>query len=531
MLYAPDYWFLYIVILAPSSILNVIMITNLIIASPTSIFKKNELIYTQKNILFLIPCYNESYEELNETIESFNNQAKIDMHKKALVIVCDGKVHGKGNSNSTDKILVDEILKNYIIESKNIDNAYITWENQYNHVHLHSGIYKNNLPFLLIIKENNIGKRDSLTITRGLCHKFNENLFETYSSLDKEMSKFFLNYNLNRIDAILGTDGDTVLDKNCAYNLIHSLFSYTNTNLMGVCGFVKISPHMSKWNFWTIYQHTEYIYAQVTKRLHQSKFTEKVSCLPGCVQILRVSKETCGSEILNEFNRMPQSDELIHRQIRSYASEDRNHVCLMLHMYPYVITKQSLNAVAYTKIPDNFKVYLSQRRRWSLGAMFNDVILATRAGINLFERISAITNIIAWFFNLFILVATVSLIIILSKMRSFTFNHLIDEISMYLIIIVLGLPMLYLIFVPFWIKLEKYEIVQLYIGIVFWYFINIPMNGLIHINTIFNMDNFSWGKTREIATNNDNINHEIMEIVISTPTEYKTCTTPTSIMF
>lgn len=509
ILFAPNYWYIYILILAPSSILNVWMILNLIIASPTSLLKKKELIYNKKNILFIIPCYNESYDELLETIESFYNQMQIHNHDKILTIVCDGKVHGKGNPYSTDKILVDDILKNYITEEKAIANAYLTWENKYNDVQLHSGLYKNKLPFILIIKENNVGKRDSLTITRGVCYKFNEKLSNTYTLLDSYLIKFFLNNNINRIDAILGTDGDTVLDLNCAYNLIQSLFGYRNTNLMGVCGFVKISPYMNKWSFWTIYQHTEYIYAQVTKRLHQSKFTEKVSCLPGCVQILRVSKETCGTEILNEFNRMPKSNELIHRQIRSYASEDRNHVCLMLHMYPYVITKQSLTAVAYTKIPNNFTVYLSQRRRWSLGATFNDVILATRSGVQFFERIVAFTNIVAWYFNLFILVATIHLIILISKMQSFTFNNIIDEISIYLIIIIIVLPMIYLLFVPMWIKLEKYEIVQLYIGIIFWYIINIPMVGLIHVYTLFNMDNFSWGKTREVANNN-----ELNEILI-----------------
>ena len=187
----------------------------------------------------------------------------------------------------------------------------------------------------------------------------------------------------------------------------------------------------------------------------------------------------------------------------------------MLHKYPYIIIKQSLDAIAYTKIPNNFKVFLSQRKRWSLGAIFNDVILATRSGINLFERIAAITNILSWFLNLFILVSTISLLIFLSHLQTFTFNHILDKINIYLIIIIIALPMLYLLFIPLWIKLEKYEIIQLYIGIILWYFMSIPMTGIIHIYSLINMDNFSWGKTREI--NNNNINYE-----------YHSCNTPTS---
>jgi chitin synthase len=44
-------------------------------------------------------------------------------------------------------------------------------------------------------------------------------------------------------------------------------------------------------------------------------------------------------------------------------------------MYPYIQTIQSLNALAYTKVPSNLKVFLSQRRRWSLGATMNDLLL------------------------------------------------------------------------------------------------------------------------------------------------------------
>jgi len=154
ILYVPDYWFIYILLLAPSSILNVIIIINLIITSPTSLIKKKELIYNHKNILFLIPCYNESYDELYETIESFYNQINIENHNKFLTIVCDGKVQGKGNLYSTDKILVNDIFKNYITRSEYINDAYIIYENKCNDIHLYIVVYiKINYHLLLLLKK------------------------------------------------------------------------------------------------------------------------------------------------------------------------------------------------------------------------------------------------------------------------------------------------------------------------------------------------------------------------------------------
>lgn len=54
--------------------------------------KENEQIFN-KNIAYLIPCYNESYEELDETVDSFINQNNIENNKKILIICCDGVPH------------------------------------------------------------------------------------------------------------------------------------------------------------------------------------------------------------------------------------------------------------------------------------------------------------------------------------------------------------------------------------------------------------------------------------------------------
>jgi hypothetical protein len=63
---------------------------------------------------------------------------------------------------------------------------------------------------------------------------------------------------------------------------------------------------------------------------------------------------------------------------------------------------------------------------------------------------------------------------------------------------------------PLWLHLTKREIIQLYIGLVLWLPINIPITLIIHIYTLINLDNHSWGKTREIK-DNDNLSIDIID--------------------
>ena len=165
-----------------------------------------------------------------------------------------------------------------------------------------------------------------------------------------------------------------------------------------------------------MYQYAEYYYSQCLKRQQQSNLTHKVNCLSGCVQILKVCDETCGDYILNKFNYLPSQEDNIFNHIRSYASEDRNHVCIMLSEFPYVETRQNLRATAYTRVPMNKTIFLSQRRRWSLGASSNDMLLIVMANINLYERISALINLITYALSPFIFIATIMFIKSIIKM-------------------------------------------------------------------------------------------------------------------
>jgi chitin synthase len=148
---------------------------------------------------------------------------------------------------------------------------------------------------------------------------------------------------------------------------------------------------------WNLYQSTEYTISQSLRRLHQSTVTHKVSCLPGCCQLLKICEETCGNRILYDlFGYCPKANDSLLKHIRATASEDRNHVCLMLSNSPHAETRQALKARAYTDVPHSWTVFLSQRRRWTLGATSNDLFLLTAPGIHWFERILAFSNCLVW---------------------------------------------------------------------------------------------------------------------------------------
>jgi len=486
------YWYAFIPILGLSPFISSINVF-LLWGKKMLYGKDNNQIFRKEKTSFayVIPTYNESYEELKDTLDSLSNQILSYNDDKIMLIVCDGKIKGKGNNKSTDEILVQELLSENISAKTSFRNAYMTWDNKYNHLDVYDGYY-NDVPYILLIKEHNYGKRDGLVLIRRLLFQYNENV-SIHSFINEEFMSYFysyLNYYYNGyIDYLIGTDADTVFERNCTDELIKKIEQ--NPNNVGCVGFVNISNKCSKFSPFTLYQYPEYIYAQCLKRQQQSEITHKVNCLSGCVQILKICAETCGDKILSKFNHKPIEDANILDHIRSYASEDRNHVCLMLSEYPNVYTVQSLYANAYTKIPMSFEVLFSQRRRWSLGAITNDILLLTKSGILLYERLSALASIITFTISPFILVATAVFIrsIILSP----------TMLMLYLSVVIL-IPLLYSVTIPLFIKQMSFRDGLYYIlSYAFYIITNLVMNILIYSYAILNMDKLSWGKTRQIV--------------------------------
>ena len=363
-------------------------------------------------MVYLLPCYNESMEECTRSLDSLVEQVHIDQHRKAMMIICDGRVRGPGMEKTTADYLLDDILTNKT-SREHLQAAYTAWDHGEMDVVVQRGTY-GGMPYLCVVKEQNQGKRDGLIFARSFL--YNYNIRSTHPAtifsprlLDIMSSFLSVDAAISNVDVLVGMDADTVFAPDCVTELLKQSH-YLNT--VGVCGFVTVANTPStRWSLWTLYQNSEYTISQCLRRLHQSIATHKVSCLPGCCQLLKICEATCGDHILFErFGYFPSPTDNLLKQIRATASEDRNHVCLMLSASPKSRTRQALKARAYTDVPRSWSVFLSQRRRWTLGATSNDFFLIFAPGINWFERILATGNVVTWLLNPFVLASVASFI-------------------------------------------------------------------------------------------------------------------------
>jgi chitin synthase len=512
LIYEND-WYAFIFVLGMASLINTFSV--LFIVGHKLITKDIEVNRIEsKNYIYVIPCYNESEDELTKSLNSLVLQRNVKNDKRSILIICDGIATGKNNSISTDKI----IKKLLCINSNEIGEYYDykTWDNERNIIKIFTGVYNHlneMIEFILIIKNTNYGKRDSLVLARKLCynynsHNTNDTIIRNGFSISENLFKYIFNlfkmiYG-NNLDYIIGIDADTIFDYNCSYELIQSIEK--DKNIYGCVGYVDIlMPNinkLSKYSPFILYQYGEYMFSQCLRRYTQSTITKKVNCLSGCNQILRVSNETCGNEILNVLNYLPSTTENIFNHIRSYASEDRNHVCHMLSMYPYVKSTQTLKAIAYTSVPTSVDVFMSQRRRWNLGAMTNDMLLLYLPDINIFERISAFINVMTFSLTPFIFIATIAFI------KAVIEHH--TMLMLYLSTIIF-IPLIYAFLIPIFIRPLSFRDSLYYYGsylffILFGFLVKLISFGY----SLTYMDLMTWGKTRENEINDDTI--EMIEI-------------------
>ncbi|EXK77176.1 hypothetical protein FOQG_18111 [Fusarium oxysporum f. sp. raphani 54005] len=490
----PRYYFIYIPFISFPLVLNCIMIASIIC------FSLKNLIFSEKIIepghletmVMIMPCYNETLEECTKSLDSLVSQVGIDGHKKGIMVICDGRVRGPGMDKTTAQYLNEDIFDDQVHREK-IKKAYKAWDGQGMDIEISWGNYKG-VPFYCIVKEQNQGKRDSLIVIRSFLYKYNIRSSKPATIFS---SRFLLSMSnwlsqevqVNEVDHLIGMDADTVFNENCISELLKES-KYPNT--VGVCGYVAVDFKDGNWNLWSIYQNAEYTIAQGLRRLHQSIATKKVSCLPGCCQLLKICEMTCGDKVLIElFGYHPKPLDGMLTRIRATASEDRNHICQLLTTFPKAQTRQALRAKAYTDVPHSWSVFLSQRRRWTLGATSNDLLLTTARHCQWWERVLAFSNVLTWCLNVFV-IASIGCMIV-------AFVHQPWWIIMAFAGVMI-IPLTYYLIMAVWLPqtmLERFQyILGLFIFVVFGPFLNIA----VMIFAVFNMDSFGWGKTRKVIT-------------------------------
>ncbi|KAI5793331.1 chitin synthase-domain-containing protein [Geopyxis carbonaria] len=489
----PRYYYIYLPIITFTVALNCLMVISLIVFGLWYLAFPEKPIMPEspETMVFLMPCYNETLEECTKSLDSLVNQTKIDEHKRSIMIICDGRVRGPGMAKTTAQYLFEDILVERT-SRKLIRGAYMAWDHQDMDVEIQKGMYKG-VPYFCIVKQQNQGKRDGLIVLRSFLYNFNrraENPAVIFSPrFFGEMASFLANdAGIDNVTHLIGMDADTVFAEDCIYELLQqSRYKHT----VGVCGYVAVDFSTGKFNPWALYQSSEYTISQGLRRLHQSKVTNKVSCLPGCCQLLRICETTCGDKILVElFGYCPKPHDGLLKQIRATASEDRNHVCLMLTTFPEAQTRQALKARAYTDVPRSWSVFLSQRRRWTLGATSNDLMLITAPGVQWFERILAFGNVLTWTVNLFIMASLACLI----KAILFVEWWIILAFASVMLV-----PFAYTVCIVFWLPPTPLDKFRYILGLFMYVTVGMFLNIFVLLYAVFNVDSFGWGKTRKVV--------------------------------
>ncbi|KAF1811684.1 hypothetical protein P152DRAFT_482717 [Eremomyces bilateralis CBS 781.70] len=497
--------YIFLVLLAMNTFLQAVMIMCLIIHYIFTrllcccLRRKEKIPDRPERICMVIPCYNETRHELERSLDSLVRQQDLDGHARMALIIVDGNVKGKGMEKTTQEHLLDDIL----LKSNRtyFRNGYRARDGLFMACTVQDGYYKG-LPYILIGKRYNQGKRDSLCFIRSFLYHFCnrsqgiETIFNP--KLFDHLANLLIIHGLNEVDYLVGIDADTVLADDCVSEMVKVI--RTDPKLVGVCGHVCVDFGNRPFGFWELYQYVEYSLTQGLRRMFQSRITGRVNCLPGCCQLLRVDQATFGDKVLREkFGYVPKPNDGMTKHIMGNYSEDSIHASVIFSCFPSKRTAQALKAKAYTVVPDNWRVFLSQRKRWSLGSISNEFVMAWRPGILLIERICSIITCITWFIMPFIIAAFAELIWLLVRKGP----KIIDDHVFIGLLSVLVVRYIYSFLILAWLPSGFFERLQFFVGFFIHLLASPFMNIIIIVYSLFYSDDFKWGKTREVVEEED----------------------------
>ncbi|KAM3489893.1 hypothetical protein MY3957_006836 [Beauveria namnaoensis] len=505
-------YYLFIVLLSSNTVLQVLMIVCII---STWIWKrilcgwrkqKKETVPDEpEKLVLLLPCYNETPEELSRSLDSLVEQENLDSHPRLILIVVDGNVRGPGMTKTTQRYLLEDILEPG--PRRVFANGYRARDGLLMPVRVQTGTYRG-IPYILVGKKYNQGKRDSLCFARSLLYHYHyhDRLRTTtadkavtttmfHNDLFAHLGTALLQRGLCAVDYLVGMDADTVFDRRCVWEMLQAMRAADPRVVVGVCGHVCVDFGARRFGLWSLYQSVEYAQTQGLRRMFQSRVTGKVSCLPGCCQLLRVDEATFGDAVLRRrFGYCPKPNDVMTRHIMGSYSEDSIHASIIFSLFPDRQTAQALRAKAYTTVPQGWRVFLSQRKRWALGSISNEFVMIFRPGILLVERLQSVVAVLTWAITPFIVAALAEMIMLFVKHG----KQVIQDPVFISLLSLLWVRYLYSFCIGFWLPQSNLERIQYFVGFFLHFFTSPFMNIIILVYSLMHSDDFQWGKTREV---------------------------------
>ncbi|KAI8331883.1 chitin synthase-domain-containing protein [Chlamydoabsidia padenii] len=461
--------------------------------------------------VMLITCYSENTEGIRATVESLSSTIYPD-DRKLLFLVADGIITGHGETMSTPDMCLDLITFDDNPAMKNPEaKAYLAvaiGSKQYNMAKVYAGHYVckgHKVPMILIVKSGspaeqgkpkpgNRGKRDSQLILMNFFSRVTYN--DRMTPLDYELFqkiKYITGVTPDLFEVVLMVDADTKVYDTSLRVLVNCM---VNDNLiMGLCGETKIANKRDSWV--TAIQVYEYFISHHMAKGFEAVFGG-VTCLPGCFSMYRLkARKGDGDwipiitkpEIVQEYSS--NTIDTLHQKNLLLLGEDRFLTTLMLRNFPFRKMVFTPQAICKTIVPDEFKVLLSQRRRWinsTIHNLFELVLVRNLCGTFCFSmQFVVMMDLVGTLTLPVAIVLTVVLIINMARTQITDFS---TAVPLVLLIIVLFSPaFLILITTRKWVYL-------MWMGV---YLLALPVwNFVLPVYSFWHFDDFSWGETRKV---------------------------------
>ncbi|KAJ1724074.1 Chitin synthase, class 3 [Coemansia erecta] len=471
-----------------------------------------ELAYT----LLLVTCYSEGSHGIRTTLDSLCGTDYPASHK-CLFIICDGLIKGAGEDMYTPDVCLS-MMTDFVIPPDRVQPySYVSiaqGSKRHNMAKLYAGYYApndaspelartNRVPMILVVKcgtaeeaseakPGNRGKRDSQIILMSFLQRvmFDERMTELEYELFNAMWNV-TGVTPDNFEIVLMVDADTKVYVDSVTCMVKAMVD--DPTIMGQCGETKIANKTDSWV--TMIQVFEYYIAH-----HQAKAFESVfggvTCLPGCFCMYRIKAPKgqhgywvpilANPDIVENYSE--NVVDTLHKKNLLLLGEDRYLSTLMLRTFPKRKMMFIPSSVCKTIVPDEFKVLLSQRRRWINSTVHNLgelVLVNDLCG----------TFCLSMQFMIFMdLIGTLALpaaiaftfyVVIIS-----TFTRPVPWLPLALLGVILGLPAVL-------IGLTSRKLV--YIGWMLIYLCSLPIwNFVLPTYAYWHFDDFSWGQTRMV---------------------------------
>ncbi|KAJ3046331.1 hypothetical protein HDV00_000145 [Rhizophlyctis rosea] len=340
--------------------------------------------------VLLVTCYSEGEDGLRTTMDSLADTNYSDDHK-LLFVVADGLIKGSGETRSTPDIVLGmcEMDDNWACPPEPVSYVAIgDGLKRHNMAQVYATWYTHNdrcIPTIIVVKcgtpeeaktakPGNRGKRDSQIILMTFFQAVM--LDERMSPLHYELFQkihYLMGVTPDRFEIVLMVDADTKVAPDSLPRMVACMTR--DPMVMGLCGETRIANKSESWV--SMIQVFEYYLSHHLNKAFESVFGG-VTCLPGCFCMYRIKAPKAegiwvpilaNPDIVRTYSE--NVVDTLHKKNLLLLGEDRFLTTLMLGTFPRRKLIFVPKAFCKTVVPAQFRVLLSQRRRWINSTIHN----------------------------------------------------------------------------------------------------------------------------------------------------------------